>query len=516
MSIELWWNALKKIYIWDWETKWPCHSGFHIPTNVEWTNIITLLTTLWIDTSSSDCMKTYLKMPLAGRRDYYSSDVQVQDVGWYYWTSIGSSAVAAYSVNITYWPSVGSASYTYWYSLRPFKNTPVIPDSTRTALYSDKIYHNSILWLISLSDNGIDWITIADKNLWATTVYNDWDILSEVNCGKYYQRWNNYWFDWTWSVTTSNTQVDASGYWPWNYYSSSTFINWVARWSTDTIYNIWWWVTNNKYLPIKKVTIRPNGTEKQIRPKLNYLCFTANTNSSTIKLAKIWSPTTVYLETSTDGYTWSDYTIWDTITLSSTWDKVYWRNKSNIATNFSTSSSNYYRFTITWSMSWSWDVNYLLCNTSTLTLPNTWCYYRLFENCLLTTPPELPATTLKDRCYQWMFINSKITIPPKLPATTLTTGCYYEMFAYCYDLETLLALYATSLTQYCYTNMFYGCSKIKLSTTQDSTYNMIYIIPAAWTWTQNSSLNNMFYGTWWTFTWTPTINTTYYTSNTLV
>lgn len=95
------------------------------------------------------------------------------------------------------------------------------------------IYHNSNLWLISLSSNWTDWITIADKNLWATTIYNNGDTMDEANCWKYYQRWNNYWFPFNWPTTTSTAQIDASNYWPLNYYSSSTFI--IA----------WWWDTSN-------------------------------------------------------------------------------------------------------------------------------------------------------------------------------------------------------------------------------------------------------------------------------
>lgn len=86
------------------------------------------------------------------------------------------------------------------------------------------IYHNATLWVISLSSDGDNWITIADKNLWATTVWNSWDTLSEANAGKYYQWGNNYWFPFSWSVTHNSNQVNATWYWPWNYYSSSTFI----------------------------------------------------------------------------------------------------------------------------------------------------------------------------------------------------------------------------------------------------------------------------------------------------
>lgn len=108
------------------------------------------------------------------------------------------------------------------------------------------IYHNSDLWLISLSSDWINWITIADKNLWATQVRNDGDTLSEANCGKFYQWGNNYGFPFTWSVTTSSTQVNAQNYWPWNYYSSSTFIirnSSPYDWSSVKNDNLWGWTT---------------------------------------------------------------------------------------------------------------------------------------------------------------------------------------------------------------------------------------------------------------------------------
>lgn len=107
------------------------------------------------------------------------------------------------------------------------------------------IYHNSTLWLISLSKNGTSWYTISDKHLWATQVYNTWDTLSEANCWKYYQWWNNYGFPFTWATSTTGTRVSAAWYWPWNYYSSNKFIiensgNW---WDTSFSKNLWWWET---------------------------------------------------------------------------------------------------------------------------------------------------------------------------------------------------------------------------------------------------------------------------------
>lgn len=225
----------------------------------------------------------------------------------------------------------------------------------------------------------------------------------------------------------------------------------------------------------------------------DWLCFTANTANSEIRLKQNTSFTAVTLETSIDKETWTSYTIGSWITLSNIWDKVYFRNTSETTVSFTPSSSYYYNFQINWSIAASWDITSLINKNCTDTLVGDYCFYNLFINCT------------------WL------TSAPKLPAITLTDNCYNAMFNSCSNLETLPELPATTLTNYCYYIMFNSCSKIKLSTTQTWEYQTEYRIPTTWTWTTASSpLYRMFYWTWWTWTWTPTINTTYYTSNTLV
>ena len=224
---------------------------------------------------------------------------------------------------------------------------------------------------------------------------------------------------------------------------------------------------------------------------VQYLCFTAEQANSTVQLTKTWSPTVVTLETSTDWSTWTTYTIWDTITLTNVGDKVYWRNTSETDTWFSLSSGNYYMFVMSGSIAWSGDANYLLNKNSTTTA-SAYCYYKLFYNC------------------------TSLTTTPSLLATTLGGYCYYQMFRWCTALTTITSLPAINLQNYCYWFMFYGCTLVKLSTTQTWEYQTGYRIPTTWTWTTaTNALSNMFYGTWWTST-SVTINTTYYTSNTVV
>ena len=250
-----------------------------------------------------------------------------------------------------------------------------------------------------------------------------------------------------------------------------------------------------------------------------WLCFKANTAWSTVQLTKQWTPTAVTLETSTDGSNWSTYTIWDTITLTNVWDKLYWRNTSETTTWFGVSYWNYYKFVMTWSIAWSGDITSLINKNLTDTIISDYCFERLFFQCTsLTTMPDLPATTLTTWCYSGTFLGcSWLTRLVPLPATTLATYCYDGMFRLCTNLETLPKLSVTTLPENCYGYMFQWCSKIKLSTSQTWEYQTPFRIPTSWTWTAWSySLANMFDETWWTFKGTPSINTTYYTSNTVV
>lgn len=107
------------------------------------------------------------------------------------------------------------------------------------------IYHNANLWLISISSDWNTWLTIADKNLWATTVWNSWDTLTWANCGNYFQWGNIYAFPnmGTVSFWHSSTKVSSEWYWPLNYYNSSTWID-VNPWDTYYNYDLYWWETD--------------------------------------------------------------------------------------------------------------------------------------------------------------------------------------------------------------------------------------------------------------------------------
>jgi hypothetical protein len=93
------------------------------------------------------------------------------------------------------------------------------------------------------------------------------------------------------------------------------------------------------------------------------------------------------------------------------------------------------------------------------------------------------------------------------------------MFYNCNSLTQLPKLWAVTLVSSCYSNMFFGCSNIKLSTSQDEDYTQEYRIPTTWNWSWPSAAKtNMFRSTWGSFAWTPDLNTIYYVhkDNTIV
>ena len=169
-----------------------------------------------------------------------------------------------------------------------------------------------------------------------------------------------------------------------------------------------------------------------------------------------------------------------------------------------------------------------------------YCYYYMFDNCTsLTKAPELPATTLADYCYSNMFYGcTSLTNAPALPATTLANNCYSNMFNNCKSLTSAPSLPATTLADYCYYYMFWGCTSltsapalpattlvnncysnmfllgIKANSTASAPCIYPYRIPESGTGTdgETTGLTSMFADIDGPGNFTPTINTTFYTS----
>ena len=93
-------------------------------------------------------------------------------------------------------------------------------------------------------------------------------------------------------------------------------------------------------------------------------------------------------------------------------------------------------------------------------------FCNLFLDCaVLTSAPELKATTLANFCYSSMFQGcTSLTAAPELKATTLAKYCYSGMFQGCTSLTAAPELKATTLADFCYSSMFQDCTKLSTVT----------------------------------------------------
>lgn len=251
------WKATGKDYqawpwiaIWQYQDysamRWPAPEWFHVPLSSEWQGVKAIMDWL-LQTWLIDWLR-YLKLPPAG---YLYTNGYVIQGPCEYWSSSAKYENTSYVLRIT--SATIDADYGayrgYACPIRCFKDSFVVPTSSWTALegtvWNAWIFWNQTAWLISITANWTTGYTMMDKNLWATVVYEylNGDVPTEANSGWYFQWWNNYMFPFTWPTTTSTSQVDATWYWPWNYYSSSTFIEDHDRWDFFGNTNLWWWDT---------------------------------------------------------------------------------------------------------------------------------------------------------------------------------------------------------------------------------------------------------------------------------
>lgn len=207
-----------------------------------------------------------------------------------------------------------------------------------------------------------------------------------------------------------------------------------------------------------------------------WLCFTASaasTVSTTVSYNGTVSTPVPTVEYSKDGgTTWTDFVIDDTTVSLASGEKMYIRAKTtNPAFSDGDGTGANYRtikFVMTGgTIAASGNVMSLVdkdCATTAIPCPE--CFLGLFNNCaILTSPPELPATTLALRCYASMFnLCTGLTLAPELPAETLTEKCYERMFYKCTELTRAPELPATTLPNFCYERMFNGCSKLSFIT----------------------------------------------------
>lgn len=226
------------------------------------------------------------------------------------------------------------------------------------------------------------------------------------------------------------------------------------------------------------------------------LSFVAEQAGSTVSMAtgsydgSTGTPPTVFLEYSTNGYTWQTFTVGTTtVTLAKVGDTVWFRAPHGVTNAAFATSSLFNRFVLmgavaargsvmslvngdapTFTLSSNLALAHLFYGCTALTaaprLPATTlaeqCYYGTFEDCTsLTESPKLPATALAQYCYNSIFEGcTALTAAPELPATTMAEGCYARMFEGCTSLTKAPKIHATTLAGMCFYDMFEGCSAL--------------------------------------------------------
>ena len=210
---------------------------------------------------------------------------------------------------------------------------------------------------------------------------------------------------------------------------------------------------------------------------LNFLAVEPN---STIVLTAVGSPAAIALDYSTDGTTWSSYTIGTTITLANVGDRVFFRGNNS---TFCQSTSNFYRFEMAGKIEAHGNINSLYdASCTSLIIPNHDYFFAfLFDACAsLVTAPLLPATTLRNRCYYTMLRGTSIVEPPALPATRGISYCYQRMFMDCNELRrTPILPIKTFAYSGLYYAMFNGCAKL----------NYVHCALTTWPTTTNATVS---------------------------
>ena len=201
-----------------------------------------------------------------------------------------------------------------------------------------------------------------------------------------------------------------------------------------------------------------------------YVTFTAN-GKQTFKMTTNGGYTISGLQYSVNNGKWENVVKDEPVTFGGTNGTLRLRGTNNpngTSTGFNESRNNldysYIQFGTNAEVACTGDIRTLLDYKAYKTVDTSNARFcKLFWNCtVLTSAPDLPATTLAEYCYYGMFYScSSLKVAPALPATTLAASCYENMFICCSNLQEAPELPATNLTHSCYYSMFERCSSLK-------------------------------------------------------
>ena len=262
-------------------SQWPCPSWYHIPTKNEMQYVFNTLKTLEGGTVTAQNLQDHLFIPPVGYIDRQTGQQSTSYGVVRIWTCTFSWAQCYAFKDDTGGVGLSLDRPATGMQIRPFANQPIAPDSSWTTpltIGTASLSVNHTLGLISITADGVKYITLSDKNLGATAYYNG--TVSAANTGHYYQAGNNYGFD-TPITNTSGTKVDTTGYWPGNYYSSDTYIcgSSISDWRTKSNDNLWGGVGIAKGVSINAEVAMNDLTDTNITTPTNGQVLSYNSTS---------------------------------------------------------------------------------------------------------------------------------------------------------------------------------------------------------------------------------------------
>ncbi len=164
-----------------------------------------------------------------------------------------------------------------------------------------------------------------------------------------------------------------------------------------------------------------------------------------------------------NGLNWEDLTFEEPVSLSKD-DVAFVRAKTanDTLAVLERDTEYHINFRVEGSVGAHGNVMSLLDSTCKLDEVPEYGMYCLFEDCMITSAPDLPATTLNEGSYQMMFDScTKLTTTAKMDASNLATLCCQGMYADCTGITNAGTLPATTMANSCYRQMFLGCTGLK-------------------------------------------------------
>ena len=213
---------------------------------------------IW-ETDDENSVSLYAKW-----RDYNEDKTVIYDANWWYFSWWNLIKEMVYSEKYVSWNYIWNENFQFpikdfqwvtWYMFDWwYIDAECVNEWTWVSVNSPITQTVYAKWLPFEDLTVTVWwstFTIMDRNMWAEAtaqwIYSQSDQESNKKLGKYYQRWNNYWFKNdeypinSWSELVINHEHDDNPWWPWNYYYSNKYIKTSRRWDSNNNLNLWWW-----------------------------------------------------------------------------------------------------------------------------------------------------------------------------------------------------------------------------------------------------------------------------------